>query len=292
MMPAGIKNQRIKNMNFIASMLKGMIIGLGCIAPGFSGGAIAVVFGLYDKLIDAIAHFYIDFKKKFFFLLPYAIGGAVSVLLFSKVLTFLFGHYEIITLCALIGLMLGSLPSVYEETMSHGFKKRYILYFAFALILTVLFAVLNGNVSGSGRYAPDSWPMLFLAGIIIAFGTIIPGISASFILMYLGLYNTLLSIMDSLDIIRMIPVGLGAVISALLFSKAISYAYRKAAGAISFAVFGLLCGSVLSVFPPLPLDKPQTWTAIGLMVLCAGASFAGINLQKKYSSGKNNPKKQ
>lgn len=274
-------------MKFLLNMLKGLLIGVGCIAPGFSGGAIAIVFGLYDKLIDAIAHFYINFKSKFFFLLPYAIGGGIGVLLFSNVLSFLFDRYALPTLCTMIGLLVGSLPSVYKDTISHGFKKRYIIYMVITMAVTIAFAYFD-STSAVTAAATDSWWMLFLGGVIIAFGTIIPGISASFILMYIGLYTTLLEILTSFDILRMIPVGLGAILCVLLFSKLISYAYKKAAGAISFAVFGLLCGSVVSVFPVGEMNPaaPLTWLSLGLLILGAAASYIGIFMQQKYNAAK------
>lgn len=255
-------------------MLKGLIIGIGAIAPGFSGGAIAVIFGLYDKLVDSIAHFYIDFKKKFIFLLPLAIGGGVGVLLFSKLLTYFFNNHEVLTQCTLIGLLLGTLPSVYKESAKHGFKKRYILYAALTFALTLTFALLDRSGVVSIQQNDISWWMLVLAGLVVGFGTIIPGISASFILMYLGLYGTLLSIIDRLDILSMIPVGIGCVVSVLAFSHLISYAYKKAYGAISFAVFGLLCGSAISVFPKLTMTTGQDFLAVGLLLVGTAASYA------------------
>ena len=75
---------------FFTTAAVGFLMGIGMIAPGVSGGAIAVIFGLYEQITDAVAHFYREFRKKMAFLIPLAIGAGVSVLLFSQIIQFFF----------------------------------------------------------------------------------------------------------------------------------------------------------------------------------------------------------
>ena len=82
------RSQQIKT--FFTTTAVGFLMGIGMIAPGVSGGAIAVIFGLYEQITDAVAHFYREFRKKMAFLIPLAIGAGVSVLLFSQIIQFFF----------------------------------------------------------------------------------------------------------------------------------------------------------------------------------------------------------
>ena len=92
MKPAENQKRRAAAKEIGRTAVTGFFVGIGAIAPGISGGAIAVVFGLYDRITDAIAHFYRDFKQKMKFLIPLCGGAAVGVLLFSQVIAYLFSH--------------------------------------------------------------------------------------------------------------------------------------------------------------------------------------------------------
>ncbi len=258
-------------MKIIKNIAKGFLIGIGSIAPGVSGGSIAVIFGIYDKLTDAIAHFYRGFKEKIKFLWPLFVGGVLGILLFSNIIQYLFAHYNTQVRCLFIGLMIGTFPSVVRQANDKGFRKSYLIWAGIAFILTAILTFLNQANPISSGPMDSSFGMLFLSGAIIGFGTIIPGISASFILMALGAYETLLNILTSFDIVSMLPIGLGLIASILLFAKLISYLYQKAYGIMSYIVFGLLAGSVLAIVPPLQGDMI---TIISLLLMIAGLIFS------------------
>lgn len=253
------------------TILTGFLVGIGCIAPGISGGAIAVVFGLYSKITDAIAHFYKNFLQKMKFLVPLGIGGVAGILLFGKLIGWLFDHYEIQTSFLFIGLMAGTLPSVLHTANRDGFKLWYLLPMLGGIALTLTLGLLEG-VSYEGGDAGLGFPVLLLAGAVIGFGTIVPGVSSSFILMSAGLYQPLLNVLNTMDIPRLLPVALGFGVFVLLFAKLVDWLYRKAYGLISYIVFGLLIGSIppvaVPVWPSLGLNK-VTWVSVALA--CFGA---------------------
>lgn len=258
-------------MKTIQNIAKGFLIGIGSIAPGVSGGSIAVIFGIYDKLTDAIAHFYRGFKEKIKFLWPLLVGGILGVLLFSNIIQYLFDNYNTQIRCLFIGLMIGTFPAVVRQANDKGFHKSYLAWAGVAFTVTAILAVLNQASPVPSGPMNESFGMLFLSGAIIGFGTIIPGISASFILMALGAYETLLHILTSFDILSMLPIALGLVASILLFAKLVSYLYQKAYGIMSYIVFGLLAGSVLAIVPPLGGDIT---TVVSLLLMIAGLIFS------------------
>ena len=94
----------------LSNFAKGIIIGIGAILPGISGGSLAVIFGLYEKLIQSVSNFFKNPKKNFIFLAVIGCGACLGIVLFSNVQEFLFTHYEIPTMLSLCGLFLGTIP--------------------------------------------------------------------------------------------------------------------------------------------------------------------------------------
>ncbi len=113
-------------MNFIIGFLKGLAMGAGAIAPGVSGGALAVIFGLYDKLANFIAHLSKNFKENLLYFLPVGLGGVAGILVFSRLIEYLFNFYEIEVRYAFVGLMLGTLPSVVKQ--ANALKINILFY--------------------------------------------------------------------------------------------------------------------------------------------------------------------
>lgn len=236
----------------ISDFLKGLIIGIGAIAPGISGGSIAVTLGVYEKITDAIANlFYIlkNFKKKAWDYLPLVLGGIAGVLGFSRVISFLFDHYELEVKYLFIGLMAGTFPSLQKQADSHGFRYKYLIPFVLAMGATVFISILDDPGAGAVTSSRPGILLLILYGAIVGFGTIIPGISASFILMYLGAYQVLMKGLANLDMLILLPVGVGFILSILGFAKLINLLFKKAYGYTYYAIFGFTIGSVISIFP-------------------------------------------
>jgi len=132
-------------MNYFNGFLKGLAMGAGAIAPGVSGGALAVVFGLYDKITNFIAHINKNFIENLKFFIPIGIGGVVGILLFSRIIDFLFQNYEIEVRYAFVGLMLGTLPTVIMEANKKGYRKKYLFPFFVSLIITLGFIYLENS---------------------------------------------------------------------------------------------------------------------------------------------------
>ena len=109
------------------NFFKGIIVGIGGIAPGLSGSVLLVIFGLYQKTINAIGTLFKNFKKNIMFLVPLFLGFGVGVLLFSKVVDFLLNTFEMQTRFAFLGLVIGTIPLFYKEVKKEGFSKKYYI---------------------------------------------------------------------------------------------------------------------------------------------------------------------
>ena len=102
-------------MRFFSNCLKGIAIGSGAILPGISSGVFCVIFGIYEKLLDSILNFFHDIKNNFKFLSPIILGIGFGILLFGNVLNYCLAYFPIQTKSIFIGLILGSIPTLFQE---------------------------------------------------------------------------------------------------------------------------------------------------------------------------------
>jgi putative membrane protein len=139
-------------LRFLWDFIKGTIIGIGAVAPGVSGGTFAVMLGVYDKLTGAIASFFNDIrsiksiKNRIIELFPLGFGIGAGFLAFGNIMKYLFEFHESQVKLFFIGLMLGSLPSVFKDANKKGFKKHYILPSIITFGITIAFMILENSV--------------------------------------------------------------------------------------------------------------------------------------------------
>ncbi len=236
-------------MDFLAGFLKGIALSIGAIAPGVSGGTLAVIFGIYERITETIAHVFRNFKNNVVFFLPIALGGGFGILIFSRIINYLFTDYNIEVKYLFIGLIIGTFPTLFKQANRKGFKYTYLIAFIITLGITVTFSVLNSKVLDIMPNSNGGIIQLLIYGSVIGFGTIIPGISASFILMYMGAYELVLDSIANINIPILIPIGIGFVLSIILFAKLISWLFEKAYGYTNYAVLGFAIGSIVPIFP-------------------------------------------
>ncbi len=219
-------------MNWIKRFLYGILVGITSIAPGISGGTIAIALGFYESLINAIANIFSDFKRHFSYLFPYGVGAVISIACLSVILEYLFANYTLPTSTLFIGLILGTLPFMKHKVTdslngtkpSGGHIATGLLAFLIVLIPVFISSDNISSLFGTDAQGGAGSMFLFLIiGIIIAATMIIPGLSGTMILMTLGLYRLLLSTTSgfvtavaSMDIPAVIglldaviPIGLG-----------------------------------------------------------------------------------
>lgn len=270
--------KREQKQSIISRLLAGFFIGLAAIAPGVSGGAIAVIFGLYERVTEAISHIWRDFRKKAEFLWPLAVGGAVGMLVFGKLINYLFLQYHDITCALFLGLILGTLPSVFRAAAKEGFRLRYLLA---TLVCGGVIAWLTAlpQLQYTGSVAELPYWLTLVCGGIVGFGSVLPGVSASFVLIAMGVYEPMLRALDTWDIPRLLLLGVGFCAVVLLTTRLVSWLFRRAHGWMSFAAAGMLIGSLFNVVPVVGFD----WHgAVLALIALGGAAFSYflLKLQK------------
>lgn len=245
-------------MEFLKRVLYGAIIGVANIVPGVSGGTMAVILGIYDKLLESIS--FKNLKRNILFLLPVAIGGGAGILALSTAMKFLIVNYPIATNFAFIGLILGSIPMIWKRARNpkgdpkgeSSVSPANIVFFAAALAFMLLLAFLNqGSIENAvqTQLTPVLAVQLFLASIASAFAMLLPGISGSFVMLLLGSYSTVITAISDLNVVLLLPVAAGCLVGLLLGAVLISKLMKRFPQATYMAILGLIAGSLFSIYP-------------------------------------------
>ena len=139
-------------MDFIKLILKGIIFGVANVIPGVSGGTIAVVLHIFDRMIEAINHFTKDIKKHIMFLAPLGIGAVAGILVFSMLIDYTLTNYSLPTCGFFAGLVAGSIPLIYGMAKSKQPKDKsgakYFIYTALAFALVIFMSTLKTAEGG------------------------------------------------------------------------------------------------------------------------------------------------
>lgn len=258
--------------------LKGIIIGVANIMPGVSGGTLAVVLGIYDKLIEAIGNFLTcSLKKKMEylkFLTPILLGALTGILIFAKILQYLYINFPVATGLGFMLLIIPTIPLIIRGEKSNS---RNITAFLLGAILTLAFILLgvkygvkSEGLGSVGVFSIGYGVKLLISGVVAAGAMIIPGISGSLLLLMIGeYYNILFSINStvktlieflkgesSLSFLQLLiePSFLniyffvvGVLLGIIGFSKFIDFMLKKYRGVTLFFIDGIVVLSLLQI---------------------------------------------
>ena len=237
-------------MDFIKNFFKGVAISISQLVPGVSGGTIAMILGIYDKLLHAVNNILKDFKNQYKLLLQVGIGAIVGIFLFSNIVKTLFDNFPIPIGYLFIGVILGGAPLMFKKATVKAFNKKNILFLVLGIIIVLMMGTPNNDASSiitSLSILNFIW--LFVGGIVVAAALILPGISGSFMLFVLGLYNTVITAVSQFNIPILIPIALGGIFGTLLSARIIESLLIKYPEQTYILIFGFILGSVFSVFP-------------------------------------------
>lgn len=225
------------------NFFKGIIVGIGGIAPGLSGSVLLVIFGLYEKTIEAVSTVFKNFKKSVLFLFPLVCGFGIGVIIFGKVVNFFLESYPMQTAFAFLGLVLGTIPLFWREVRKEGFKPVYYFVIAISAVLGFVMFTLN-----PASFPQISNPTLFqsvLLGVAVAGSAIVPGVDSAVILSTLGLYKLYVNSIDNLDFSILLPAAVGLAIGALVISFVVNFFIKR----FYTATFSVIFGLFISIIP-------------------------------------------
>lgn len=268
-------------MQFLIRVLQGALIGLGAVLPGISGGVLCVIFGIYKTIMEFLAAPFQNLRTHLPKLIPIGLGGVIGFLGIANVLSVLLEKYPAPSVCVFVGLIGGMLPSLYREAGEQGRSRAsYVsLYVAMAVVFTLLVVLKVFSVvltPGFGWY--------LFCGFCLALSVIAPGMSFSTLLMPLGLYEPFVAGLGHMDWEVLIPGGIGALATVILFSKAVNSLFQKHYSVAFHGIVGIVIAATIMIIPyPSFLESPGSMLVN--FVCLGGGIIAAIWLErfnKKY----------
>jgi putative membrane protein len=237
------------------NFLKGFAMGVANVIPGVSGGTIALITGIFERLINSLKSLNITalrlllkgkFKEladhiDFMFLLSVLLGVLVSVFTVAKLLTFLFLHYPIFIWSYFFGLIVASVWLV-GKTISKP-SLSVVLFFIIGTAIAISITVL------SPARENDSFFYIVICGVVAVCSMILPGISGSFVLVLMGNYELVLRAITDFNFVHLSAIGLGVVVGLPMFSHLLSWLYGKYKDQTVSILAGFILGSLSIIWP-------------------------------------------
>ena len=243
----------------------GMFIGAGAILPGISSGVFCVIFGLYEKLVDSVLHFFKDIKKNFLFLCPIVLGAFLSIFLFSNILLACFNDFYVYTCYAFIGLILGSIPAVFKQSGVSKPNFYHVICLIFTLVFSIYLVLIEkGNIQNISSFSNT---YLILVGALMSAGIVIPGVSKTAILIMMGVYSSYLSAISTLNFNFLVPMGIGLALGSVVFMYAINFLFSHFKSYTYFLILGFVIGSCFVIFPGFDFNLEHL-IAISISFIC------------------------
>lgn len=236
---------------FWKRFFKGVVIALGFILPGVSGGVLAAILGIYERLLGFMAHFRRNFKRDFWYFVPVGLGGIVGIALLSAPLEYLLAHAQVIVLWGFAGAIIGTLPALMKTATSRAprdwldgvwFFGTFIISAGLLYFMSELFGTLPANFGG-----------FIVAGALITLGVLVPGLSPSNLLLILGLFTPMLRGFKRLDIVGVyLPIAIGGILAMALFSKLMDHLLVKFHSRVYHFILGIVLASTMLILIPNP----------------------------------------
>lgn len=278
--------------NNLIIMLKGFIIGSSMSVPGISGGTMAILLGIYDKLIGAISNFLKDIKGNIMFLMKFCLGAGVGICSLAFVIKWLLEKFPLPVSFFFLGAVIGGIPALYKKTKESSLKISSGIYFVLGLAIVIFIGFIpagNFNInSGSGI---THFLMLLITGIIIALALILPGISTSHMLLVLGMYDSMLVAITEFDIVYVGILGIFTIIGIFLITKPIEYTMNRFPHQTYCMIIGFVLGSTSEIFsdkilPAIPSNAGLLWWIPSVIIAISTFSlgYIGIISLSKFSN--------
>lgn len=258
-------NGSVIRKQWLLHAIQGVLIGGCAIIPGMSGGVLCVTFGVYQPLIALMAHPFETMRREYQLFIPFFIGWVIGFLALAGVVAWLFQTSATLAITIFVGLIAGTLPSLFCEAGKNGSSK--LDWSLFTISLIVLYSGLNLIESrATVAVTPNFWWYLF-CGIIWGLSLVLPGLNLSSFLIYLGLFQPMTAGIANLNFSVILPFVAGFCLVAGLAARFVNYLIQRWYHVVAHVILGIVIASTLLIIPS------QYKNVVDL--IAAPAGFAG-----------------
>lgn len=276
-------------MKTIIEIIKGILIGIANIIPGVSGGTLAIVMGIYNKLIDAVNDFFKAPIKAIKSVWVYIVGIGIGVCGSIIGVSYFLEKYPIPITMLFIGLIVGAIPLMISQVDNKKIEKKDIISFCVLMIIILLLPFISTQSATDA--STGNFFMMFIMGIIAAFSIVVPGVSGSMLLMTFGYYKPIADLASEViksilkfdigtvfsDGLVLIPFAIGLILGVILTAKLIKYLLDKFSKAVNWGVLGLIVASPFPVILGLDIGSAKILNILlGIVTFGVGAITSNL----------------
>ena len=273
-------------ITFIRNTVFGALIGITFVVPGMSGSTMAVMLGIYDDIIGSISRFMKDKKRSLLLLIPLAVGAAAGTYAFSGVAKWALEDWPLATNLFLIGLMVGSLPLIYAYATkraegsqeSLATSSLVVCALAFAFMMALLFLSPDEvNQIAETTFSTSLALRLLIVSAIACLTMVIPGVSGILMFVIFGVYGTVITAVNNLDVAILAPVAVGAIAGLLIGARLIDVLLSRWEKQTYWGILGLVGGSIVALgYTAAHHLGRSSEIVIGVITLVAGIGIATL----------------
>lgn len=248
-------------------ILEGILIGLGAVLPGVSGGVLCVVFGVYKPMMELLADPINSIKRYYATLLPLILGIGIGFLGVARILGVVLTKYPSQSVCLFVGLIAGMIPSLFRQAGERGRSRSS--YISMAVCFVVILALLSSLKLVSVKIVPNfGWYMF--CGFCLVLSVIVPGMSSSTLLMPLGLYTPFVDGIGRFNFSVLIPAGIGALITLLILARAINRLFEDHFSVAFHGIVGIVTAATVVIIPFKSFGESVSMCLTNSLLLAAG----------------------
>lgn len=272
----------------LSILWRGMAVGVTETVPGISGSTVAMITGIYEKLILALSQLTSrQWREALPFLIKFGIGMVLGFALSISLIVYLLDNFRTPTLVFFTGIVVGFLPTLYRETKSQcagQLAPRHYLIIAVFFAIVALGQLLRGlnpidlNALGTGDYL-----FLLIAGGLASTALVLPGISGALVLTILGIYEVATTALKEMQLPVVATIGAGIFAGVLLTSRLVRYLLAHFPGETYAAMVGLVAGSIIALLGNV--DPELSWPVVTVSILTFIAGFTLIRFLERFSGG-------
>lgn len=246
---------------------QGTLVGTGASLPGVSGGVLCVAFGVYEPMMALLAHPIQSFRQHYKMIIPFLTGWIAGFVLLAGAVELLFETSSSVALALFAGLICGTLPELMKKSEESDPKQSWT---AFVLPMVIVFALLSFLQGSAISSVSPNVAWYVFCGAVWGLSLVIPGLSSSSILIFMGLYQPMTAGIAGLDFSVIIPLLGGLLITVFLSARLVNSLFEKQYALMSRVVLGVIIPSTLMILPTSFENIAAAWLSAG----CFAVGFA------------------